>query len=136
MLDEIKKLGARDAAARLENGEPLGKLRQLKMSRDGNDRAAPRPGMSPAANAGGIRECQILLDRTKRGAGNPAKCDITQGSQIAHAQIPLDPGALLLACEFGQNGQSAEEQGKKHDFNLHANHRLQVGEHRMNHLKV
>jgi hypothetical protein len=71
----------------------------------------------------------------KRGAGNPAECDIAQTSQIALAQIPLHPGSLQLACKFDHKGQSAEEQGNKHEFNLHANHRHQIGEHRMNTLK-
>jgi hypothetical protein len=68
------------------------------------------------------------INRTERGASNPAECDITQSSQIAHVQIPLDPGALSLACEFDHNGQCADSGAKKYKLDVHANRRIQIGE--------
>jgi hypothetical protein len=53
------------------------------------------------------------------GSSNPAECNIVQNSQIAHVQIPLEPRSLQTACKFDHNGQSAEEEGKKDEFNLH-----------------
>jgi hypothetical protein len=34
-------------------------------------------------------------------------------------QIPFHPGSLQTACKFDHNGQSAEEEGKKDELNLH-----------------
>jgi hypothetical protein len=53
------------------------------------------------------------------GSGNPAECNIFQNPQIAYVQIPLHPGSLQTACKFDHNGQSAEEEGKKDELNLH-----------------
>jgi hypothetical protein len=62
------------------------------------------------------------INGTKRGAGNPTECDITQSAQIAHVQIPLDPGALLPTCEEdGRNGQRAKGEAKKQKLDVHAN---------------
>ena len=61
------------------------------------------------------------INRTKRGAGNPTECDVTQSAQIAHVQIPLDPGALLPTCEEGgRNGQRAKGEAKKQRLDVHA----------------
>jgi hypothetical protein len=67
---------------------------------------------------------------TKRGAGNPAECDITQSAQIAHVQIPLDPDTLLPTCEEdGRNGQRAKGEAKKQKLDVHARiARVQIGQ--------